>query len=342
MRRIASVSVAAMMAVASVDLLGFAADAQARSRGHSAPSRSFTAKPQFKPRVQQLQKNFVPKNVVKKNFVPKTLVQKNLVPKNLVQTPQVLKGNFKYVPKYVAKGSANTPLAQQILARRNLPLFKPAIGTGPLKSRLAVPQNLQPKLTLVKAPKIAAVPRFSPFIQRHWKHAFFWVAVAGIGYVTVPHYYYDKFVSYVDEDDPDYDRALGLLSLAALDDEDNIVRVPRPASTPYRYSAPVAPPKSLISAPETTDPTAAAVAGDENKTACTLKPFVDRKWNREFVWVQVPEVGDVTVPEDIYDRFVGFVSGAPPNYDSACTVLAEAAAADTISVAVQNTSSSVN
>ena len=108
------------------------------------------------------------------------------------------KNTFRYVPKYVAKGSAVSPLAQQIQVRRNLPFLKPVNGAGPLKSRLAAPINAQPKLTLVKAPKPALTPRFGPFVQRHWKKAFFWVAVAGIGYLTVPEYYYDRFLGYVD------------------------------------------------------------------------------------------------------------------------------------------------
>lgn len=316
-RALLSVSMAAVMAVASVDIPGLASAAQARSN-RSAPSKVFkpSFKPAFKPRVnvnprmQGLQKKFV-------------------------KTPLVVnKAPFKYVPKYVAKGSVNSPFAQQIQVRRTLPLFKPSLAAGPLKARLGLPQNLQPKVTLVKAPKMALTPKFAPFVQRHWKKAFFWVAVAGIGYLTVPEYYYDRFIAYVDEDDPNYDAALGLLSLAALDDDDNIVRMPRPASTPYRYSATVAPPKPVISGPETIDPSAKSAG--EAVTACTLKPFVDRKWSQAFVWVQVPEVGDVTVPEDSYDKFVGLISGDPPNYNSACNVLAEAAAADTISVAVTN------
>jgi hypothetical protein len=44
----------------------------------------------------------------------------------------------------------------------------------------------------------------------------------------------------------------------------------------------------------------------------------------------VPQTGNVTVPEDAYDRFYGYASAEPPNYPAACKVLVEAAAADTV------------
>ena len=46
--------------------------------------------------------------------------------------------------------------------------------------------------------------------------------------------------------------------------------------------------------------------------------------------MQVPQTGNVTVPEDSYDRFYGYASAEPPNYPAACKVLVEAAAADTV------------
>ena len=46
--------------------------------------------------------------------------------------------------------------------------------------------------------------------------------------------------------------------------------------------------------------------------------------------VQIPKIGNVTVPEEYYDRFYGFVTAAPANYSAACAVLVEAAAADTV------------
>jgi len=62
--------------------------------------------------------------------------------------------------------------------------------------------------------------RLTPFVQRHWRRAFYWVAIAGLGYLTVPEEYYDRFFAYVDGDDPNYDGAVGLLSLAAVRDEE--------------------------------------------------------------------------------------------------------------------------
>ena len=64
--------------------------------------------------------------------------------------------------------------------------------------------------------------------------------------------------------------------------------------------------------------------------SCSLAPFVERKWNRAYVWVQVPDTGNVTVPEDVYDRFLVQASADPPNYAAACRLLTEAAAADTV------------
>jgi hypothetical protein len=45
--------------------------------------------------------------------------------------------------------------------------------------------------------------------------------------------------------------------------------------------------------------------------------------------VQIPGVGNVTVPEGYYDRFYANVAQEPPNYSSACKLLVEALAADT-------------
>ena len=66
---------------------------------------------------------------------------------------------------------------------------------------------------------------------------------------------------------------------------------------------------------------------------CRWEDFVERKWNREFVWVQIPQTGNVTVPEDQYDRFYRYASAEPPNYPAACKVLVDAAAADTVMTA---------
>ena len=135
----------------------------------------------------------------------------------------------------------------------------------------------------------------APFVQRHWKKAFFWVAVAGIGYLTIPEIYYERFLGYVDIDDPDYEGCIHLLSLAAFEEEEEIVRVrrPMPTNAAYRYSASVAPEPAVSSGP-----------------SCALEPFIERSWSRPFVWVQIPKVGNVTVPEEYYDRFYEFCRGA--------------------------------
>jgi hypothetical protein len=311
-----SASMAAVLAITSIDIATFAAAAHA-AKNHNAPSRSYT-KPstqRFSPKVYKVQ--------------PRIIQRQGVTKQPLVKQPVVLKPNFKVVP-FVAKKHAVAPVAQQILVRKNLPMFKPTpnIGALKLKPRLALPVNAQPKLTLVKAPKPMLAPKFAPFVQRHWKKAFFWVAVAGIGYVTIPEFYYNRWAAYVDDDD--YDSALGLLSLAALDDDDDIVRTPKPADVAYRYQATVAPAK-IAASTDTTEPAGASTA--EVGASCTLQPFVDRQWGQPYSWVQIPEVGNVTVPDQAYDRFISFVASEPPNYGTACTVLAEVAAADTVSPA---------
>ena len=135
-------------------------------------------------------------------------------------------------------------------------------------------------------------------MQRHWKKAFFWVAVAGVGYLTVPELYYDRFYRCAGVDDPDYEGCISVLSYAALEEEDQMVgrvRAPMPSTAAYRYTAKVEPTQ-------------------EAKQTCSFEPFVERQWNQSFVWVQIPQTGNVTVPEDYYDRFYGKVGGEPPNY----------------------------
>jgi hypothetical protein len=149
-------------------------------------------------------------------------------------------------------------------------------------------------------------------VQRHWRRPFFWAAIAGIGYLTIPELYYDRFYACVDAENPDYGCAVDLLSSAALNEEQETARAryAMPSNATYRYSADVAP------KPE---------AG-----SCNFDPFVERKWNHAFVWVKIPEIGNVTVPEDYYDRFYNYVVAEPPNYAAACRVLVEALAADTV------------
>ena len=194
---------------------------------------------------------------------------------------------------------------------RNLPVSKAVAGSAVARGRVAVPANVRPRLTLVNAPVANLRPRFAPFVQRHWRRAFFWAAVAGVGYLTIPQLYYDRFYGCVNVADPDYGCAVDLLSTAALEEENESARVhyPMPSDAVYRYSANPAP---------------------KQKTSCSFQPFVERKWNHAFVWIQMPSVGNVTVPEDYYDRFYAYVAQDPPDYASACKLLVEAVAADTV------------
>jgi hypothetical protein len=284
---------------------------------------------------------------------------------------------------------------------RTIPVRNATAGSQLLSGRLAVPKQVKPKLSLVLAPPVKFRPRFAPFVQRHWKKAFFWVAVAGIGYLTIPQLYYNQFYTCLDSDDPVYDDCLYILSYAAVEEED-YVRVSMPEKAAYRYKATAAPVKdecpscrwddfverrwkedfSWVRIPDIGNVTvpdthyerfhshasanppnypracqvleqAAAVSGEskidrltmpadatyrhEAETnaaqqcrSCTLDRFVERKWNREFVWVQIPQTGNVTVPEETYDSFYRYASAEPPNYPAACKVLTEAAAADTL------------
>jgi hypothetical protein len=112
--------------------------------------------------------------------------------------------------------------------------------------------------------------------------------------------------------------AVDLLSAAALEEENESARVhyPMPSDAVYRYSA---------------------TPGPKQKTSCSFEPFVERKWNHAFVWVQIPSVGNVTVPEDYYDRFYAYVAQDPPDYSSACKLLVEAVAADTVAASSPGT-----
>ena len=323
---------------------------------------------------------------------------------------KITKGTSTFVKKgtsstFVKKGTSSafvkkSTIGTGTLNLRRLPVHKAAVGNQFLKGRVVVPQNIRPKLTLTHAPGLKFRPRFAPFIQRHWKGAFFWIAVAGIGYLTIPELYYDRFYSCVSVDDPIWDDCSYILSYAALEDEE-VVRVSMPASARYRYTvksepksdcpscqwdrfverkwnqsfawvklpqvgnitvpdayydrfytyAGASPPNYpqacqvlqdaaavtdekdavRISMPSGTDYRYEAdVAPTQECKSCTLQPFVERKWNKEYVWVQVPQTGNVTVPEDAYDRFYGYASAEPPNYPAACKVLVEAAAADTV------------
>ena len=252
----------------------------------------------------------------------RAVVRHSVKPQTLRHTKTHHSPKLKFEKKIITK----TPLvgtgSAAAFAKKSGPQLKfkglpitPAVASTSLRAgRVGLPQNLKPKFTLAKAPKAQFQYRLAPFVQRHWKKAFFWVAVAGFGYLTIPEIYYDRFLGYVSVDDPDYEGCIHLLSLAAVEEEEEIVRVrrPMPANAVYRYSATVAP-EPVSSGP-----------------SCAFEPFIERNWSRPYVWVQIPKVGNVTVPEEFYDRFYSFVGAAPPNYSGACAVLVEAAAADTV------------
>jgi hypothetical protein len=298
---LASASAAALMLMALYD----AAPAEARGRG-----MSFSA-----PRASMSGRSFA--RVTNKTFVKsvnKTIVRKPLKLANVGKPLKLTKIDKSVLKKGTTSSFVNkSALSTGKLNLAKLPMHKAVVGKSNLVGRLNVPKNLKPKLMLAKAPKADLHLRLKPFVQRHWKSAFFWVAVAGIGYVTVPELYYDRFYRCSNVGDPDYEDCIRILSFAAIEEEDEVrrVRYPKPAAVTYRYTAKDAP---------TTEAT----------QACSFAPFVERKWNREFVWVQIPQTGDVTVPEDYYDRFNGKMGTEPPDYSEACKVLVEAAAADSV------------
>ncbi len=185
-------------------------------------------------------------------------------------------------------------------------------GHGQRLGRVGVPGNISPRISLLKAPSSHFHTRLTPFVQRHWRGAFFWTFVTGIGYLTVPELLHDKFYALTSGPEPDYEACVVLLSEYAVQEEaGQHVRVSAPATVNYRFVAPAAPAKAELE-------------------VCKFDPFVERKWNTAFVWVQVPEVGNVTVPEDHYERFFQYAGNTPPDFPAACRVLVDAAAADTV------------
>jgi hypothetical protein len=209
-----------------------------------------------------------------------------------------------------------------------LPVLHAAAGSASFKGRLNLPQNIKPKLTLNKFASTKFQSKMLPFVQKPWKKAYFWVAIAGVGYITVPELYYDSFLDCIDDNDED--RCVRLLSQAAFEEEEATARVryPMPVNANYRYAAKVAP--SEVARENTSG--ANGIARVDNQ--CSLDHFVERKWNMSFVWVQIPQTGNVTVPEDYYDRFHANVAASPPDYQAACAVLVEAAAADMMTTAM--------
>src|SRR5215831_20667127 len=141
-----------------------------------------------------------------------------------------------------AVSAANGGQGKGKLSLAKLPLVKATAGNASLVGRLHVPTGLKPKLTLTHAPSANVKLRLAPFVQRQWKKAFFWVAIAGVGYLTVPEYYYDRFYRCARVDDPDYEECIAILSYAALEEEEVYrVRTPMPSTATYRYMAKVVP-----------------------------------------------------------------------------------------------------
>jgi hypothetical protein len=295
---LASASVAAVMAIAVLD----AAPAQARHGGASF-SGSHTS--------------FSARSSMGSSFKPHKLSTSTTMRRSVGITPRIK--HVTKVDKAILKKTTsfrtvqNGTLKSGNLHLAKLPVLKTASGKAGLLGRLSVPKNLKPKLTLAHAPSADFKLRLAPFVQRHWKTSFFWVAVAGFGYLTVPELYYERFNRCSGVADTDYEECIRVLSYAVIEEEQQARRVhyAMPAGAVYRYRAKV-------------EPTV------EARQTCSFEPFVERKWNREFVWVEIPQTGNVTVPEEIYDKFAVKVDGEPPDYTAACKVLTEAAAADTV------------
>jgi hypothetical protein len=191
-----------------------------------------------------------------------------------------------------------------------IPVRHAVAGTGIQRARLGLPLNLAPRLSLQKAVPTHFHTKWRPFVQRHWKRTFFWVAVAGIGYVTVPEFGYSQFLTYVERDEPDYEGAAKWLNHCATVEEGNEVpRVAAPTNLVVHHVAKAEPAPQL----------------DER-----FNRFVNRRWNSAYVWVQVPRVGTVTVPQTVAEQVQGYMANDPPNFEAALQVLEEAAAGDTV------------
>jgi len=305
----AATSVAALMATA---LLG-AVPAQARGGGmHFSPSHApISTSPSRAVISTRSVTGSSPRSFAKVNKTNSFSKTNSTLRRASVHHEPRIKHVTK-IDKSVIKTVAPSRGPSGKLTFAKLPLFKASAGKANLVGRLSVPTSLKPKLTLAHVPNANFKLRLAPFVQRQWKKAFFWVAIAGVGYLTVPELYYDRFYRCARVDDPDYEECISVLSYAALEEEEIYrVRTPMPSTASYRYTAKV-------------EPTA------EARQTCSFEPFVERQWNRSFVWVQIPQTGNVTVPEDYYEQFTSKLGTEPPNYPGACKVLVEAAAADTV------------
>ena len=191
-----------------------------------------------------------------------------------------------------------------------LPVHKAVAAHGHQSGRSGLPLALTPKHTLHKVVHANLHHSYRPFVQRHWKRAFFWIAVAGIGYVTVPEFGYDRFLTYVERDEPDYAGAARWLNECAVIEEGH--DVPR-----------VTPPAKVV-------PQAIVAVAPDAKYDDRFDRFVNRRWSTTYVWIMVPRVGNVTVPQTIAPQVEQMLGGNPPNFDAALAMMEEAAAADTV------------
>ena len=191
-----------------------------------------------------------------------------------------------------------------------LPVHRAVAAHGHQSGRSGLPLALTPKHTLHKAVHANLHHSYRPFVQRHWKRAFFWIAVAGIGYVTVPEFGYDRFLTYVERDEPDYAGAARWLNELTVIEEGH--DVPR-----------VTPPAKIV-------PQAIVAVAPDTKYDDRFDRFVNRRWSTSYVWIMVPRVGNVTVPQTIAPQVEQMLGGNPPNFDAALAMMEEAAAADTV------------
>jgi hypothetical protein len=177
--------------------------------------------------------------------------------------------------------------------------------------RIAPPRNIVPRLALAAAPATFANNRWKPFLQRHWRSAFFWIAIPTIGYVTVPDWAYERFTTFVSSPEPDYDGAVKYLSQVAVQEEGpRVVRVAQaPAPSQIRHTVAIAPETTL----------------DQRFAA-----FVNRQWSSEFVWISLPRIGNITCPVALYDQVQPMLTQNPPRFTEALALLEEAAANDTV------------
>ena len=191
-----------------------------------------------------------------------------------------------------------------------LPSRLTVAAAGLRLGRIAPPANLITKLSLSAPKQGFVVNRFKPFLQRHWRSAFFWIAIPTVGYLTVPDHAYERFVTFVSGQEPDYDGAVTYLSQVAVAEESSRVVRLAPSEVPeVRHVVEVAP----------------APVYDQR-----FAPFVNRKWNTDIWSFSVPRIGIVTCPVALRGQVQELLAQSPPKYDNVLALIEEAAAADTV------------